>query len=548
MFAERFTLQTRLILAVILPCLALGLVGIASLNSMQGIQNQSEKLYSNTSSPMRAMAEVASRIPRMRVGIDMMLLQDSSLRDEKGVLTRVKETRLEDIPEMRQAIQYAVEAQVIPEQKAEVEALLKEFERMVSQELNPMLAAFENGDMETARQIYKSKYAKTYGVLRKHANRILDALLVQAETQFKVSNASYESGQNRLFLIIGLGVLISGAFSVIIISSLKKRVAYLQSSMSTAAQEMSLDTRIDLKGKDELAGIAGSFNDFISRVHESIQNVAMNSQELATTAQQVSDHAALTQGHCTSQRDRTTQVATAIHQLGATVEEVASNASQAAQVAKQATEQAQSGGEVVDGASTQIDSLRQDLEQATDVVESLAVQVEDISSILDTIRGISEQTNLLALNAAIEAARAGEQGRGFAVVADEVRKLASLSADSTEEIQGVINRLQEESTKAVSAMSNGRDQSAIVVDKAAEANSSLKQISAHISHISDQNIQVATATEEQSSVVGEINRNVEDINLLTEETANVAQQLNSSSSHLKQLSGQLDTLVGNFKL
>ncbi|MEX0335374.1 methyl-accepting chemotaxis protein [Vibrio tubiashii] len=548
MFADRFTLQTRLILAVILPCLALGLVGIASLNSMQGIQNQSEKLYSNTSSPMRAMAEVASRIPRMRVGIDMMLLQDSSLRDEKGVLTRVKETRLEDIPEMRQAIQYAVEAQVIPEQKAEVEALLKEFERMVSQELNPMLAAFENGDMETARQIYKSKYAKTYGVLRKHANRILDALLVQAETQFQVSNASYESGQNRLFLIIGLGVLISGAFSVIIISSLKKRVAYLQSSMSTAAQEMALDTRIDLKGKDELAGIARSFNDFISRVHESIQNVAMNSQQLATTAQQVSEHAALTQGHCTSQRDRTTQVATAIHQLGATVEEVASNASQAAQVAKQATEQAQSGGEVVDGASTQIDSLRQDLEQATDVVESLAVQVEDISSILDTIRGISEQTNLLALNAAIEAARAGEQGRGFAVVADEVRKLASLSADSTEEIQGVINRLQEESTKAVSAMSNGRDQSAIVVDKAAEANSSLKQISAHISHISDQNIQVATATEEQSSVVGEINRNVEDINLLTEETANVAQQLNSSSSHLKQLSGQLDTLVGNFKL
>ena len=419
---------------------------------------------------------------------------------------------------------------------------------MVSRELNPMLAAFENGDMETARQIYKSKYAKTYGVLRKHANRILDALLVQAETQFQVSNVSYESGQDRLFLIIGLGVLISGAFSVIIISSLKKRVAYLQSSMSTAAQEMALDTRIDLKGKDELAVIARSFNDFISRVHESIQNVAMNSQELATTAQQVSDHAALTQGHCTSQRDRTTQVATAIHQLGATVEEVASNASQAAQVAKQATEQAQSGGEVVDGASTQIDSLRQDLEQATDVVESLAVQVEDISSILDTIRGISEQTNLLALNAAIEAARAGEQGRGFAVVADAVRKLARLSADSTEEIQGVINRLQEESTKAVSAMSNGRDQSAIVVEKAAEANSSLKQISAHISHISDQNIQVATATEEQSSVVGEINRNVEDINLLTEETANVAQQLNSSSSHLKQLSGQLDTLVGNFKL
>ena len=548
MFADRFTLQTRLILAVILPCLALGLVGIASLNSMQGIQNQSEKLYSNTSSPMRAMAEVASRIPRMRVGIDMMLLQDSSLRDEKGVLTRVKETRLEDIPEMRQAIQYAVEAQVIPEQKAEVEALLKEFERMVSRELNPMLAAFENGDMETARQIYKSKYAKTYGVLRKHANRILDALLVQAETQFQVSNVSYESGQDRLFLIIGLGVLISGAFSVIIISSLKKRVAYLQSSMSTAAQEMALDTRIDLKGKDELAVIARSFNDFISRVHESIQNVAMNSQELATTAQQVSDHAALTQGHCTSQRDRTTQVATAIHQLGATVEEVASNASQAAQVAKQATEQAQSGGEVVDGASTQIDSLRQDLEQATDVVESLAVQVEDISSILDTIRGISEQTNLLALNAAIEAARAGEQGRGFAVVADEVRNLASRTADSTEEIQKMINQLQSDAKDAVTAMEAGKSVTSEGVSASDEAVEVLVNISERIHDISDRNTQVATATEEQSTVVHTINQNIEEINAINEVTTGTAEELAAASAELKELSARLDTMVGSFKL
>lgn len=548
MLIDRLTLQTRLILAVVLPCLALIIVGLASFNSMDNIQSQSEKLYSNTSAPMRAMAEVASRVPRMRVGIDMMLLQDTSLRDAKGVLTRVKETREEDIPEMRQAIEYAVEAQVIPEQKAEAKALLQEFERMVSQELTPMLQAFESGDMETARQIYKTQYAKTYGVLRKHANRILDALLVQAETQFEVSHSSYQTGQSQLLLIIGLAVIISAVFSVVIITSLKKRVGYLQSSMSTAAKEMALDARIKIDGKDELALIASSFNDFISRIHDSMQNVAANSKELAVTAQQVSDHASLTQGHCTSQRDRTTQVATAIHQLGATVEEVASNASQAAQVAKQATQQAFSGGQVVDEASAQIDSLLQDLDQATNVVESLAVQVQDISSILDTIRGISEQTNLLALNAAIEAARAGEQGRGFAVVADEVRKLASLSADSTEEIQGVINRLQEESTKAVNAMTNGRDQSALVVEKANEANDALEQISSHISHISDQNVQVATATEEQSSVVGEINRNVEDINVLTEETASVAEQLNVSSGQLKQLSGQLDKLVGNFKL
>ncbi|CAK4075659.1 methyl-accepting chemotaxis protein [Vibrio sp. 16] len=548
MFANKFTLQSRLIFAVLLPCLALIIIGITGFNSMSRIQLQSEKLFLNTSAPMRSMAEVASRIPRMRVGIDMMLLQDSSLRDKKGVLTRVKETREEDIPEMRQAIEYAVQAQATPELKQEVSKLLREFERMVAEELTPMLAVLENNDLESARQIYKAKYAKTYGVLKNHANKILDTLLVQAEAQYAQSEQDYNVGQTQLFTIIGIGLVISLIISAVTVLSLKRRVAYLQNSISHAAENMALDTRLVLDGKDELSSIAASFNAFVSRVHESIKDVAMNSTQLAMTARQVSEHAGLTQGHCTNQRDRTTQVATAIHQLGATVSEIATNAAQAAEVAKEATSQAQSGSHVVGSAGEQISELKRELEQASEVVTSLANQVEDISSILDTIRGISEQTNLLALNAAIEAARAGEQGRGFAVVADEVRKLASLSADSTEEIQGVIDRLQGESNRAVSAMVNGRDQSLLVVTSAAEANESLQQIEQHITHISDQNIQVATATEEQSSVVGEINRNVEEINQFTGETAQVAEQLNASSEHLMQLSKQLDGLVSNFKI
>lgn len=548
MFANKFTLQSRLIFAVLLPCLALIIIGITGFNSMSRIQLQSEKLFLNTSAPMRSMAEVASRIPRMRVGIDMMLLQDSSLRDKKGVLTRVKETREEDIPEMRQAIEYAVQAQATPELKQEVSKLLREFERMVAEELTPMLAVLENNDLESARQIYKAKYAKTYGVLKNHANKILDTLLVQAEAQYAQSEQDYSVGQTQLFTIIGMGLVISLIISAVTVLSLKRRVAYLQNSISHAAENMALDTRLELDGKDELSSIAASFNAFVSRVHESIKDVAMNSTQLAMTARQVSEHAGLTQGHCTNQRDRTTQVATAIHQLGATVSEIATNAAQAAEVAKEATSQAQSGSHVVGSAGEQISELKRELEQASEVVTSLANQVEDISSILDTIRGISEQTNLLALNAAIEAARAGEQGRGFAVVADEVRKLASLSADSTEEIQGVIDRLQGESNRAVSAMVNGRDQSLLVVTSAAEANESLQQIEQHITHISDQNIQVATATEEQSSVVGEINRNVEEINQFTGETAQVAEQLNASSEHLMQLSKQLDGLVSNFKI
>ncbi|MBW3809924.1 methyl-accepting chemotaxis protein [Aeromonas hydrophila] len=309
-----------------------------------------------------------------------------------------------------------------------------------------------------------------------------------------------------------------------------------------------LTQRLKVEGRDELAQVATGFNNFVAKIHGSIEQVASNSRQLAATANEVATKAQLTQHNCTAQRDRTVQVATAIHEMGATVSEIAGNASLAADVAKQANDQADAGALVVAQARHGIVGLSGEIEQVAGVIESLASQTDSIGSILDTIRSISEQTNLLALNAAIEAARAGEQGRGFAVVADEVRNLASRSAASTAEIQGMINRLQEQSARAVSAMAQGRNQSLEVVTQADEANGALGQITAHITQISDMNIQVATATEEQSSVVGEINRNVEDINQLTMETADIAHQLTESSRSLQHLSGELDKLVGNFRL
>ncbi|WP_111875189.1 methyl-accepting chemotaxis protein [Aeromonas bivalvium] len=309
-----------------------------------------------------------------------------------------------------------------------------------------------------------------------------------------------------------------------------------------------LTQRLKVDGRDELSEVAKGFNNFVAKIHGSIEQVASNSRQLASTAAQVAEQAQLTQHNCTAQRDRTVQVATAIHEMGATVSEIAGNASLAADVARQANEQADAGAGVVAQARHGIVGLSDELESVSGVIGSLAGQTDAIGSILDTIRSISEQTNLLALNAAIEAARAGEQGRGFAVVADEVRNLASRSAASTEEIQKMIDGLQAQSARAVSAMAEGHGQSLTVVNQADAANEALGQITAHITQISDMNIQVATATEEQSSVVGEINRNVEDINQLTMETADIAHQLTASSRSLQQLSGELDQLVGNFRL
>ncbi|TLX63152.1 methyl-accepting chemotaxis protein [Stutzerimonas nosocomialis] len=545
---DSLTLKSRLIIAVAIPCIALILVAVTSLNSMSTMQREASALYLNTAAPMRAMAEAASRIPRMRVGIDMMLLQETGLRDERGVKTRVQEALNEDIPEMREAMRRAVEAQANPERKAQAQRLFDQFESMVSAELTPMLRALDSGDMARAQLIYRDQYAKSYGVMRQGANELLDSLLLQAEQQNQRSHESYASGRSRQLVIIALGLLVSAITAWLIVANLRRRVSILQDKLGNAAEHLALNTRIELPGQDELSDIASSFNRFIDKIHRTMEQLAGNSRQLSVMAREVAERARLTQSNCAAQSDRTVQVATAINELGSTVNEIAGNAENAAHVAREASGHASDGRQVVVQAHQQIDTLSGELQQASQVVETLAGQINAISSTLNTIRSISEQTNLLALNAAIEAARAGEQGRGFAVVADEVRTLASRSGASTEEIQQVIDRLQNESRAAVEVMARGRQQSERVVEFAGKASAALEQINDHISQISDQNIQVATATEEQSCVVEEINRNVEGINHFTQETAQIADQLNQASTSLQSLSTQLDELVGHFKL
>ncbi|BCK11656.1 Methyl-accepting chemotaxis protein McpH [Vibrio cholerae] len=309
-----------------------------------------------------------------------------------------------------------------------------------------------------------------------------------------------------------------------------------------------LSQRIEVKGNDEIAQLSKGFNGFIEKIHQSIKDVAQTSRELQVAAEGVSRKALVTHDNSQQQRDQTIQVVTAINQMGATISEIASNAATAAETANQASGNADQGRNVVNKAKEAISRLAHDIENTGKVVEQLASTTQEIGSILDAIRGISEQTNLLALNAAIEAARAGDQGRGFAVVADEVRNLASRTASSTEEIQKMINQLQNDAKNAVSAMDAGKTVTHQGVAASDEAVQVLMSISDRIHDISDRNTQVATATEEQSTVVHTINQNIEEINAINEVTTSTAEELADASKSLRELSGRLDKLVGNFKL
>ncbi|WP_117232575.1 methyl-accepting chemotaxis protein [Vibrio maerlii] len=342
-------------------------------------------------------------------------------------------------------------------------------------------------------------------------------------------------------IFIALGILLANSITNPI-NALAKRFGDLGTGDGDLSQ------RIEVKGNDEIAQLSNGFNGFIEKIHQSMIEVCSTSQALQVAAENVSQKAHLTHDNSQEQRDQTVQVVTAINQMGMTIAEIASNAATAAETANYASENTEVGRKVVNKAKDAISRLAQDIETTGQVIEQLASTTQDIGSILGVIRDISEQTNLLALNAAIEAARAGEQGRGFAVVADEVRNLASRTADSTEEIQRMINQLQSDAQDAVNAMNVGKEVTFEGVTASDEAVEVLGGISDRILDITDRNTQVATATEEQSTVVHTINQNIEEINSINEVTTGTAEQLADASQELKALSSRLDTMVGSFKL
>ena len=343
-------------------------------------------------------------------------------------------------------------------------------------------------------------------------------------------------------LIMGLGALwLAGSISRPI-----QQLAVLFENLGSGHGD--LTHRLDASRNDELGRVAQGFNRFIGKIHGSLQQVAENSSQLALTAGEVASKAEDTYHNSQTQKDSTIQVATAINEMGATVGEIATNAAHAADVTKEANTESEMGLQVVATTRQAVASLADEIAEAGTVIGTMAAHTQSIGSILEVIRSISEQTNLLALNAAIEAARAGEQGRGFAVVADEVRTLARRSAEATEEIQQTINRLQGESDRAVTAMQSGQERAHQVVSEAHAAEQALGRIARHIEQLNDMNIQIATPTEEQSSVVGEINRNVDEINNLTLASAAIAEELTSTSRTLRELSHQLDSLLGQFQL
>ncbi len=447
--------------------------------------------------------EIVSILDNYRELENLSITEDNALSAIAGVASKYREAT--------DAVKKAVS---LGKSAVEIDAMVK-----ISD--GPALAAFEE---------LKTEYEK----LTSNRTSLIGNTLSEA-------NFSMLSG-----LIIALLVL-AGLISLFS-RSIVNRLTEVDTLMKNIAQgNGDLTARLNISGSDEVALLATTFNKIIEKIHNTIVKVSGATTTLSSAASEMSEANGSTLDAIKRQQGEAEQMASAMNQMSSAVKEVAGNAASAAEAARGAEQEVAKGNRIVSESVTAIGQLADNVISARKVILKLESDSENIGTVLIVIKEIAEQTNLLALNAAIEAARAGEQGRGFAVVADEVRTLAQRTQQSTREIQQIIETLQEGADNAVKVMEQGDKQAQNSVKHSIAAGESLQSITAMIDTINDMNIQIVTAAKQQSMVTEEMGHSINTINQAAQDTAEEAQNINGSNTRLVKMVHDLEIIVDQFQ-
>lgn len=514
-------------------------LGFFALNRMSLIRQATVDMETNTLPSITLIGNVNESVLRLRVfSLRLLVNREPEMLQESD----------QRIAEIISQLQTAKSAYSALPAEADERAIYQQFDGTLGQYLslfNQAMQLSRDNKVEETRDMINTGMRQTSDLMTKQLKDLVDINRASAIAGSKVAGQQYDGATVAIIAV----AVIASLMTVLLAWLLTRSIVAPLSRAVNAAQEIAagnLTKHIEVDGKDEPARLLEALVIMQQNLRTTIEMISGSATQLASAAEELSAVTEESSRGLQQQNDEIEQAATAVNEMTAAVEEVARNAVSTSQASEQSTDTARQGRDKVVQTVQAIQTMTQDVQTTSNLVEGLAEQGRDIGKVLDVIRSIAEQTNLLALNAAIEAARAGEAGRGFAVVADEVRALAHRTAESTREIEQMVAGIQSGTGNAVQSMALNTSRTQTTLELARAAGEALEQITEAISQINERNLVIASASEEQAQVSREVDRNLVNIRDLATQSAAGANQTSAASHELSRLAVDLNGMVARF--
>ncbi len=538
---RNFSIAARLAGGFALIALLVVLLGTLAMREMSDMRDKAREVEQIWMPSIELVAEFGQDIMRIRTFTLRMLLEDN-LADRQQLEGRIVAL----IAEMKASESEYASLMTDPDKRRAFDGYLAQREEFMA--VQKQVAVLSLADDVAQGVILVDTRLSPLGDAMVRALKDLESTLKDgAEQAGAEASASYASAQMTVVIFIVVAALLTVLLAWILTRSIVVPIRQAVEVTEVVAAG-DLTRTFSVTGKDEPARLLRALSGMQTQLRETIQGIGNSSTQLASAAEELNAVTEDATRGLQRQNDEIQQAATAVNEMSTAVDEVASNAVSTSEQSRATSATAEEGQQQVARTVTSIDKLTSTIESTSSEVQELADKAQNISRVLDVIRAIAEQTNLLALNAAIEAARAGEQGRGFAVVADEVRALAHRTQQSTTEIEDMIGTMQQGTEKSVEAMNISRTMANATLEQANAAGEALKQITAAIAQINERNMVIASAAEEQAQVSREVDRNLVNIRDLSTQSAAGAEQTSSSSRELSRLAVQMNELVNRFRV
>ena len=517
------------------------ILGVFALNQMDKIRAAGEDIATESVPSIKALDEFTQLTLRLRVLSYRLLINREP--DVQQKTFELFELRNKQIADAQRAYEPLIDG---PQERSAYDQyvqLLAQYRQLEDR----MKTLSRNNQIDELRQMLNSDLLSNSEAVNAALARLLEINTQQIAETDKGASDQYSMSFN---LVVTLLIIASGLtvlFAWLLTNSITKPISKALEAAETIA-EGNLTQPIHVDGSDEAGRLLAAMAKMQSKLRDTLQRISGSATQLASAAEELNSVTDESARGLTQQNNEIEQAATAVNEMTSAVEEVARNAVSTSEASKNATTSAGDGRDLVQETVSAIERMSADVQSTASLIGDLANESRDIGKVLDVIRGLADQTNLLALNAAIEAARAGEAGRGFAVVADEVRALAHRTQQSTSEIERMIGSIQTGTEHAVDSMRNSTERAESTLNIAKGAGMSLDTINTAIVEINERNLVIASAAEEQAQVAREVDRNLVNIRDLSVQSATGASQTSAASSELSRLAVDLNGMVGRFRL